>query len=1023
MVTCHRGCSALRLPTRVSRTWVRAQSVCRFLIHVRHQHSPFLGTADRIGEAKNLGPRLKNATCLLNIAIANPTSLVSKRQTLLDLFAQEDLQILCLAETSATANVQKACQRNMSAIRCKCFWSCPVQPQRTCADGLDSVRGRVGGTAVMSTVPMRHCRNPLPVAWQTTTRFVHTIAQFGQSHFQIITVYSIPQNHAQAKEFLNSILELAWQQALSVPLPYVICGDFNMELDPLPIWALMQQKGCQDLIHLHRQKYGREMPATCQGVTRPDNAVISPQLVPYVGQIKVLAPGWFATHTPVCFSLQLPKPDMFRCKLKLPATWIDTGLEQADLQQAFNQVPDVARHPTTLEEWGQLVETVVDHAIQSQHQKTGLGPTHLTRAYRGRCQPRKIANLPVFSSVKTARDGDFNPLYEVTTMKTRRLITQLRRLQCLQRRVAKHEKHHQSPRYCNEMCDEWNKILSSTCFGVPFYQWLMNTPECGPPPLPLPTEAWINVVTQLVKHEVNQLVAADHTVFARKAKFAAMCDRKHRGSAGAFRAIKDTPKLPITEVRSPHSQFVTMEWDTATATAVCSCDDPQLLSLDFPVKFQDTIAWIIGRDEYSITVRCHDPPEELPSQTLLHQDQVHVNPKLVADQLSNYWLPLWQKPHDIDTQQAWPAFEELMQHLPHPPREFQPDDSLAAWMDAVRSLKSKSARGFDAISAQELRVLPPALIDLLKDVCNNYSQGFPAWLIKARVCPLSKVDGTPLASQSRPICILSQVYRLHASVWCRQALRYWATWFPPEICGMLPHRGSHSSAYGVQAALETACYQQQSYSGVTLDLIKCFNCIRHQVGWRLLVRLGLPHHRVFQWYSSISKLQRFWEISGESFGPVGATCGFPEGDSHSVLVMVGIAMLWIYNLKRLHRPMLMASSYADNWTWKTGCALDHAPAAQVTIAVTAICGLDIDWSKTWLWASDTPTADAMRQVLADHVPVDVLQRLHSARDLGFEVQYSGGHRVGHRAQRYEAALRRLDRMMGTGHLPGCLLWV
>eukprot|EP00435_Cladocopium_sp_Y103_P043208 s764_g12.t1 len=783
-----------------------------------------------------------------------------------------------------------------------------------------------------------------------------------------------------------------------------------MELSELPIWALMQQKGCQDLIHLHRHKYGTEMPATCQGVTRPDNAIISSQLLPLVGQIQVLPPTWFATHAPVCFTLQLPKPDLFRTKLRLPASWVEFGIDQPDLQEAYNQLNQPVLPPATFEEWGQLVESVVDQAVHIQHDRTGVGPTHLPKSHRGRCQPQKIVKLPVFSSVKTARDGDYNPLFEVTTMRTRRRITQLRRLQCLHRRIAKHAKNPQTAAYCHDMSIEWNTILKSTCFGMPFYEWLAQTPECGPPRLPLPTEAWIHMVMQLVKHEVDAAVTADHAIFARKAKYAATCDRKYHNSAGAFRAVRDAPKLPITEVKVSQSQFVTLEWDASEPVAVCACEDPELFSLEFPVRFQDTMGWIIGRNEFSITIQCHEMPAPPPEQAMLHQDQVHVNPRQVANQLSKYWLPLWQKQHDIDTDHAWPEFASYMQALPQPPHEFQYDDSLTAWKTAIRNLKSKSARGFDAVSAQELKLLPDALILQLRDVCNSYPQGFPTWMMMARVCPLSKVDGTPLASQSRPICILSQVYRLYASVWCRQVLQYWASWFPAEICGMLPKRGSHSAAFGVLASLEAACFQNLPYSGVTLDLIKCFNCIRHQVGWRLLVRLGLPAERVHQWFSSISKLQRFWEIGGESYGPIEASCGFPEGDSHSVLVMLSIAMLWIYNLKKLQRPMLAASAYADNWTWRSSSVTDHAPATKVTLDTTDICGLSVDWSKTWMWASDTPTSDSMKQQLANIAPTDVLQRLHSARDLGFEVQYSGCHQVGHRAQRYESALRRLERL-------------
>ena len=172
-------------------------------IHVMHQFSPTLGLghAARTGEASNPGPGRNQSTCLINIAIANPTSIVSRRQTFADILANENLQILCLAETSATLAVQKRVQKDMGTLQCKSFWSNPVTPMRTCQDGNNSLRGRTGGTAVFAKTPMRMCRNPLPNEWMSTTRLVHTIAQIGQTNFQLITLYSIPQSHANAKEY------------------------------------------------------------------------------------------------------------------------------------------------------------------------------------------------------------------------------------------------------------------------------------------------------------------------------------------------------------------------------------------------------------------------------------------------------------------------------------------------------------------------------------------------------------------------------------------------------------------------------------------------------------------------------------------------------------------------------------------------------------------------------------------------------------------------------------------------------
>lgn len=86
------------------------------------------------------------------------------------------------------------------------------------------------------------------------------------------------------------------------------------------------------------------------GATRPDNAIISHHLIPHVGLIQVLPFPYFATHSTVMFSLQLPTPEIFRTKLRLPESWISLGITESDLQSAYQGMDHTM--PTCFEEWG-----------------------------------------------------------------------------------------------------------------------------------------------------------------------------------------------------------------------------------------------------------------------------------------------------------------------------------------------------------------------------------------------------------------------------------------------------------------------------------------------------------------------------------------------------------------------------------------------------------------------------------------------------------------------------------------------
>eukprot|EP00435_Cladocopium_sp_Y103_P006171 s1077_g2.t1 len=118
----------------------------RNIIHCNNLslRAAFLGCAQRIGEASHPGPKQK-PECLLNFVIANPTSILHKRSTFDQLFKEECVQILCLPETSATADVQRKVQKDLATMQCKAMWSNPVPPQRVCIDGDPSARGRAGG--------------------------------------------------------------------------------------------------------------------------------------------------------------------------------------------------------------------------------------------------------------------------------------------------------------------------------------------------------------------------------------------------------------------------------------------------------------------------------------------------------------------------------------------------------------------------------------------------------------------------------------------------------------------------------------------------------------------------------------------------------------------------------------------------------------------------------------------------------------------------------------------------------------
>jgi len=80
------------------------------------------------------------------------------------------------------------------------------------------------------------------------------------------------------------------------------------------MWPLEQ--GYSTLQDKHRQLYQSIMPCTCKDVTTADNAVMHPAIASLVTEVHVDRQGWFDTHHPVLFALNIPHLQICRQQIK-----------------------------------------------------------------------------------------------------------------------------------------------------------------------------------------------------------------------------------------------------------------------------------------------------------------------------------------------------------------------------------------------------------------------------------------------------------------------------------------------------------------------------------------------------------------------------------------------------------------------------------------------------------------------------------------------------------------------------------
>lgn len=91
-------------------------------------------------------------------------------------------------------------------------------------------------------------------------------------------------------------------------------------------------------------------------------------------------------------------------------------------------------------------------------------------------------------------------------------------------------------------------------------------------------------------------------------------------------------------------------------------------------------------------------------------------------------------------------------------------------------------------------------------------------------------------------------------------LQRFSNTFPSSITGFLPSRKAQTFLYNLQFQIEVALKDgsNESWGGLTLDLVKCFNTLQHKPCEQILRRLGVPEVFITFWIQSIQRMQRFW---------------------------------------------------------------------------------------------------------------------------------------------------------------------
>ena len=883
--------------------------------------------AARVGEACHPGPSDTN----IRIGITNPTSIVSKAGTYKQIQQKFGLHIIAAAETAATSQGQSTFAKLIKPT--KVLWCPPVQTHRDRSDGESSLKGKAAGTALITSLPARKAVGTIPEDWSASCRILHSVVYCDRTPIQLVTVYGIPNGQRGSAQFNADLILEALKAANQLDLPTIILGDFNSDPMALSCATELEAQGFKDLKMLHQEKYNRTMDPTCRNLTHPDNALLCPKIQRHLTSIQVINDQWFDTHKVVTFEITFPVCQDPFLVFKMPRTFANLPLDPDHLRNAYAQVTQKRGHPTDLPEWGLTIESAVDKALrttQAQVEGIPLEATRgLHRAYRGRCQPDKPKVASGSPPVGTPRSGEFNPEIEIHSFATHKKVKQVRRLDSVLRGLKRIQAGHPEP---PSLIQEWRSALRSTGFKGNFPKWALSHPEIGPLPWNLPSIDLVHTIIQIARHETKIALQKDHAIWLKKLSYKRHVDETSGGYHHAFQRLKDVSRDEVEVI--VHNETAQAMPVPQEDCLILYADNCQRFNAAYKLEINNIPATILAVDNYYLQVKPH-ANQDWPDEVTITQRQEICQPDKIFQALNDFWSPFWtQEPI------AYPEeLQTLLSHMPHCDITPCPPD-LELWIQAIHSLKARSARGVDKISARELQLLPPAAINDLMWIMHSSQQGFPAWLMWCRTFPIPKNPGDVSPAQIRPISVLAQTYRLWSKIQSKHAMRQIANRLPPGITGFVPGKGPYDACYEQQWIMEKYKNLGTHISGFSIDLLKCFNTIDYEAAAQALLFLGLPLALVKQWKNSLQALTRSWILKNQVSVPKTISRGCPEGDPLSVLIMIAISTGWITAVQAQTATHLTA--YADNWGWLSTNPRTHSDVLKVTQKYTAAFTMHVD---------------------------------------------------------------------------------
>ena len=380
--------------------------------------------------------------------------------------------------------------------------------------------------------------------------------------------------------------------------------------------------------------------------------------------------------------------------------------------------------------------------------------------------------------------------------------------------------------------------------------------------------------------------------------------------------------------------------------------------------------------------------------------------------LRQHWLPIFQKYDTINPEPSWDAFrQEYGCHVPQNGGVRLGKLEPAQLLETLRRMNPNTSVGADAWSVKDLKGLP---LPILQRLCDLFSLiedtgTWPRAISVGMITPLIKSNDEGLgAANTRPITVMSCLYRLWASTRMHELLQWQETWLSEEVSSYRPGMGCEDTWYAEALLVEEALLAGEPLAGMNLDFMKAFDMLPHSILFGIAEHMGLCPRVLRPLRGIYRSLRRQFKVGGLVGPSFASSNGILQGCPISVLLLNMYVETWCRCIRE-RVPGANPRGYADDVGATgpgAGCIIK---ALEVTDGFSTASGMRVSAGKSGVWG----TTPAIRLRLSScHIHGDRVPLVTQDRLLGAQLAYNKRRAPSRITKQLDTCIRMCERIGG-----------